>query len=531
MSEEKIPLAFTDYTSGGSFRHRSIHRRDTHRTRYCCYLWIIIALMICLLIGAAVGLVIAFGKSDSSDKPLQEAFKVNNALETLKQLQYIANDFDPPSRSVQSGYNKSAEYIKEQLESAGYNVTLQHFEVPVYTNLAEGQAVFTANYSDLAFTWTFLEGSEYAVMSYSGSGTVDGSLQLVNGTACAEGDFTDFIAGSVALLDYSNTECSLYDKASNAVDAGASAIVMMRDENTASSGPPTSRIFGGGPEDTVSVPVLGSTYQLGQKLLDLIVLSQYTLEVHIETSTSVTIATTYNVLASTTHGKEDSIIVFGSHLDSVPAGPGINDNGSGSAGNLEIALALARNNLRPKNKVMFAFWGAEELGLLGSIYYVNNLSDEEKENIALNLNFDMIASPNYVRGVYNGSMADEEIRTQCETIQRLFEQRFIQKDARYSIFPFTGRSDYGSFIDPEISIPAGALATGSNSIKTEEERVIYGGFANVALDTCYHQACDTVDNIDEQVYEEMMDAAAYTLQVLMMQDDLRGYLNNNSTTS
>lgn len=83
----------------------------------------------------------------------------------------------------------------------------------------------------------------------------------------------------------------------------------------------------------------------------------------------------------------------------------------------------------------------------------------------------------------------------------------------YTILPFSGRSDYGPFIDPEISIPAGALATGANAIKDEEQRRIYGGFANVQLDTCYHQACDTIDNIDQSVYGEMMDAAAYTLQV------------------
>lgn len=285
---------------------------------------------------------------------------------------------------------------------------------------------------------------------------------------------------------------------------------------------------GEGPGDTVNIPVLGTTYQLGEKLLELISLSQASLNVHIETSTSVTMATTYNVLASTASGKEDSIIIMGSHLDSVPAGPGINDNGSGSASNLEIALALSRLGIEPKNKIVFAFWGAEEIGLRGSQYFVNDLSKAERDSIALNLNFDMIASPNYVRGVYNGSGADEIIRTQCEVIQKLFEDRFSQKKLPYTILPFSGRSDYGSFIDPEISIPAGALATGSNAIKDEEERRIYGGFADVQLDTCYHQACDTIDNIDSSVYGEMMDAAAYTLQVLMMQDDLKGYLNNSS---
>ena len=82
---------------------------------------------------------------------------------------------------------------------------------------------------------------------------------------------------------------NLCNQASNAATSGASAVVMMRNEASADLGPPASRIYGSidtfpsviycsigeEPEDTVNVPVLGATYQLGEKLLDLTDLSQF----------------------------------------------------------------------------------------------------------------------------------------------------------------------------------------------------------------------------------------------------------------
>ena len=112
--------------------------------------------------------------------------------------------------------------------------------------------------------------------------------------------------------------------------------------------------------------------------------------------------TTYNVLADSPTGDPSRTVVVGAHLDSVPRGPGINDNGSGSAGILEIAEQMAARDIAPRNRVRFAFWGAEEFGLLGSEHYVAGLSQAEKDQIELNLNFDMVGSPNYVRFVYDG---------------------------------------------------------------------------------------------------------------------------------
>merc|ERR1712137_906537 len=128
------------------------------------------------------------------------------------------------------------------------------------------------------------------------------------------------------------------------------------------------------------------------------------------------ISWTSNLLADTTTGNENSILVVGSHLDSVPAGPGINDNGSGSAVNLELAIQTFKQGITIASKIRFAWWGAEELGLLGSEYYVQSLTPEEKSKIQVNLNYDVLASPNFFRGIYNGSEAQEPLVASCEKI-------------------------------------------------------------------------------------------------------------------
>ena len=98
--------------------------------------------------------------------------------------------------------------------------------------------------------------------------------------------------------------------------------------------------------------------------------------------------------------------MLGAHLDSVAAGPGINDNGSGTAALLEIAEQLAKKRVRLTNQVAFAFWGAEENGLVGSTYFVEHLSPAQKARVMANLNFDMLASPNFVRFVRDGDLSD-----------------------------------------------------------------------------------------------------------------------------
>ncbi len=204
------------------------------------------------------------------------------------------------------------------------------------------------------------------------------------------------------------------------------------------------------------------------------------------------------------------------HLDSVPQGPGIQDNGSGSAAILEIALQMADLGIEPENQVRFAWWGAEESGLLGSEYYVANLSKREIKNISLNLNFDMIGSPNFVRFVYDGDGSATPLAgpNGSGNIEQVFLDYFAEQGLPVEPTAFSGRSDYGPFI--EVGIPAGGLFTGAEGIKTNAQAAIYGGTAGDQYDPCYHLACDTFANISLEALDQMSDAAAHSVMTFAM---------------
>jgi Zn-dependent M28 family amino/carboxypeptidase len=214
------------------------------------------------------------------------------------------------------------------------------------------------------------------------------------------------------------------------------------------------------------------------------------------------------------------VVVVGAHLDSANTGPGINDNGSGAATILEIALQMAALDLEPSNRVRFAWWGAEEYGLLGSEHYVSHLAQPELKDIALNLNFDMVGSPNYVRFVLDGDGSDTEIAGPMGSaaIEEVFLQYLAGQGLETEPGGLTGGSDYASFA--EAGIPVGDLFTGAGNIKTEEEALIYGGIAGEPYDPCYHLACDTIENINGVVLDQMGDAAAHAVLTFAMTTSL-----------
>ena len=243
----------------------------------------------------------------------------------------------------------------------------------------------------------------------------------------------------------------------------------------------------------------------------------------LKTDTFRGIATTYNILAESKDGDPNNVVMAGAHLDSVNAGPGINDNGSGSAAILEVAEQMAK--VKPVNKVRFALWGAEELNLVGSTYYVNNLSPAELDKITLYLNFDMIGSPNHVFFVYDGDDLDAVGAgagpAGSAQIEDVFESFYTQAGVPYLGTDFSGRSDYGPFI--AAGIPSGGLFTGAEGIKTAGQAAIWGGTAGQAYDPCYHLACDTFDNVNLYALEVNSDAVAFAvLQYAMNTFDING---------
>lgn len=216
--------------------------------------------------------------------------------------------------------------------------------------------------------------------------------------------------------------------------------------------------------------------------------------------------TAWNVIADSKYGNPNTTIAVGAHADSVYAGPGINDDGSGVVGLLEVAENLA--NYRTNNNVRFHFWGGEEFGLLGSYYYTEQLTQAERDSIRLYLNFDMIASPNYYLGIYDGdgSAFNQSGPPGSAEAEAFFENWFEEAGLPTVPSAFTGRSDYGPFLD--VGIAAGGLFTGADQIKTEEWVELFGGVAGEALDQCYHLECDDFDNLDFDAFVPMTKAIA-----------------------
>ena len=218
---------------------------------------------------------------------------------------------------------------------------------------------------------------------------------------------------------------------------------------------------------------------------------------------------TFNILAET-GGSAENTVVVGGHLDSVEDGPGINDNGSGVAAILETAKWMKEKGITPVNRVVFAFWGAEENDLDGSRHYVDELSKAEKSRIAAYLNVDMAASPNGVRSFHDGHGSDfgGAVPKGSKEIGEVYSRFFESNSLPAETTPFVdGDSDYDPFL--KAGIPGGGLFTGEVKSKTKAQVQAYGGEAGKRLDACYHKACDTTSNINADLFKEMSAAMAY----------------------
>jgi peptidase M28-like protein len=242
-----------------------------------------------------------------------------------------------------------------------------------------------------------------------------------------------------------------------------------------------------------------SSHTVGKELYDLIKGGQ-NVTVNFSTFGKLQDRFLPQVIAETKGGDKNNVLVVGAHLDSVPAGPGINDDGSGTAMLLAQAQALAEhdNAKNIRQKVRFGWWGAEEEGLIGSSYYASHLSDAEVKKIDGMLDYDMLASQNYVRFLYDGDGSEpgnEEFEGPPGSglIEKVQDDWFKSKGLATDRVPFDGRSDYVGFTDR--GIPAGGIFAGAEGVKTAEQEAIYGGAAGSWYDVCYHQLCDDLTTI------------------------------------
>jgi Zn-dependent M28 family amino/carboxypeptidase len=435
---------------------------------------------------------------------LLECVTLAGVREHQAALQEIADDNGGNRFSGLPGHDESVDYVVNRLEAAGYDPVVQPFDYFAFTPLGPSVLQQTAPNSV-----TYTEGVDFGLIDQSDPGDVTAAvtnvdLQLGLGntatSGCEAADFAGFPAGNIALLQ--RGVCTFELKAENAAAAGASGIVIFNQGNTADpsrQGIPAVTLTA---NNTSGIPVLGTTYALGAELAGTV-----GLRMRVFANSLRETKTTYNVLAELA-GTSDTVVMVGGHLDSVSAGPGINDNGSGSAAILDIAEAMRK--VEPVNTVRFAWWGAEESGLIGSTFYVNSLSQAELDDIALYLNFDMVGSPNYVRFVYDGDGTIGDAGPPGSgAIEDLFVDFYDDRGLASEPTAFDGRSDYGPFIAEGVDIPAGGLFTGAEGIKTEAQVAVYGGTAGQQYDPCYHQACDTFDNNSNAVLDLNSDAIAF----------------------
>ena len=479
-----------------------------------------------ILLGSVAALSIACAVSVRAAVPtdstnLRNAVTVAGIRAHQQTLQDIADANGGTRASGTPGFDASAEYVAGVLTAAGYAVSQQEFEFPFFRELAP------AEFRQVSPDAIEYGPADFTIMEYSGSGDVAadvaaaGGIQIPPGpdassssSGCTAADFAGFPSGQVALIQRGT--CTFGEKAVNAQAAGASAVIIFNEGQ-----PGREEVLSGtlgGP--VVTIPVIGTSFAVGEQLAALV---ESGVTVEITTSTLSELRSTSNVIAESKSGRSDRTVVVGAHLDSVVEGPGINDNGSGTATILEIAEQMA--TLKTRNRVRFALWGAEESGLLGSIYYVEQLSSREIKDIAVNLNFDMLGSPNFVRYVYDGDGSDtpDAGPNGSARIEDIFLDYFASLQPPLPIEPtaFDGRSDYGPFI--AAGIPAGGLFSGAEEIKTAAQVALFGGTAGDPLDPCYHQACDTFDNNNNEILDQFGDAAAHAvLQFAMTTSAVNG---------
>jgi Iap family predicted aminopeptidase len=376
--------------------------------------------------------------------------------EHLRALQRIADANGGNRAAGTPGDDASVEYVTRQLTDAGWTVRRDPVSFPYFDERSPPRL------------GGLRPNEDFRTLSYSGSGRVEGPVRRV-GLGCGRDDLSAVQDGDVAVA--TRGDCFFRVKARNAETAGAAALLVVDDD---SDEPPSATLGAPG----IRIPVLAVGAAGGRSIGE---------RVELEVDAVSERRRTTNLIAETSGSRlGDPVVMAGGHLDSVPAGPGINDNGSGVAALLELADALGGR--APGARVRLAFWGAEELGLIGSRRYVRGLDEDARERIVAYLNLDMVGSPEPTRGVYSDTDPDIE-----RLLRDLVGSRAEEEEA-------SGRSDHGPFEDADI--PVGGLFTG----------------AGRPHDACYHRACDDLDNVDMPVLVEMARAAAEAVERLSEQN-------------
>ena len=468
-----------------------------------------------LLVGAAPA---SAAPNNNNSTKLRQAVTVAGILEHESALQEISDAAEGNRLSGAPGYDDSADYVATRAAAAGFDVEVQEFEyeldfladfeAPVLS--IEGGTEFVGGIAGASLGGDFgsmFKSTPYSIDITAPVWAIDLALPATgppnsSTSGCEAADYAGVPAGAVILVQRGT--CTFEQKFLLADASPAGAMVFIN-EGQAGRTEPLWFNF-----DGIEIPTVAATVETATELANGVLSGDTGTTARFKIEWRPGTYTTTNVIAQTTSGDPNNVIVVGAHLDSVGVGPGINDNGSGSATILEIAEEMTK--VKPRNQVRFIWFGAEESGLLGSESYVGSLSAEERSRIAAMLNFDMVGSPNFVRFVYDGDLSNSPplpggAPEGSAQIERLFLEYFADQGLVTKPTAFDGRSDYGPFL--EVGIPAGGLFTGAEGIKTPQQAAIYGGVAGEQYDPCYHLSCDDIDNLSLAALDQMSDAAAH----------------------
>ena len=411
---------------------------------------------------------------------LQKKVTTDAMMAHLSKLQDIANANNGTRAVGTPGYEASVDYVVNTLRNSGFDVQTPEFSARVF-------------HSDKPVVTVGGAPVEARALEYS-LGTppdgVGGPLVAApggDGSGCTASDYDRLpVQRAVVLVDRGT--CPFANKEEAAAQRGAVAMIVADNVDEQQMGGTL------GANTDVKIPVVGVTRSIGVQL------RTQPGPTTIKLNASTQSFKARNVIAQTKTGSTTDVVMAGAHLDSVPEGPGINDNGSGVAAVLETAVQLG-NSPAVHNAVRFGFWGAEELGLIGSHNYVESLDLDGLKDIALYLNFDMLASPNPGYFTYDGDQSlPRDVRGEpvvpegSAGIERTLVAYLNSAGKTAQDTEFDGRSDYDGFT--LAGIPSGGLFSGAETKKSAEQAKLWGGTANEPFDPNYHQETDTLDHVD-----------------------------------
>jgi Zn-dependent M28 family amino/carboxypeptidase len=446
---------------------------------------------------------------DGGAKRFVNAVSVPRIVEHQTALQRIATLNDDTREVFSPGYTESLDYVVQTLKDAGYNPKVTPFNFPIWKEskppVLNMVSPTPKTYRPGAEADSDQPTADFITMANSPTkeltnapvfpvGEIDDPPVGGGDSGCKAADYTG-VSGKVALVQRGT--CSFVAKWALAEEAGATAVIIYNEGNTPARQNPIYVADG----IDAKIPAVISSYTLGNDLLQAYKQNQNP-TVDFKVYGFFEDRFLNQVIAETREGDPNNVVVVGAHLDSVPEGPGINDDGSGTATLLAQAQEVAAGHYNLRQKIRFAWWGAEENGLIGSNYYAKTLSDKEAAKIDVMLDYDMLASPNYIRGIYDGDGDDPPENPDVPNppgpagsgkVEDVFDEWFRAQGMKSERGAFDGRSDYVGFT--KRGIPSGGVFAGAEGVKTAEQEQIYGGAAGAWYDPCYHQICDNLSTV------------------------------------